>query len=170
MLKHSFLAVAALALLAACAGDGSSKNPAMKAQGSWKEIGKINEGNIDVSYDTGSLKRQGDTATLTDRKYVHKPSKESYRNTPEYKYAISQWAFQCDARNFRITQAQFFNDKGVSLAKHQYSAGQTRYETALPDSQQLVVPCSHSGLLFDETVARQVAHFLQHGRFLPTAA
>ena len=95
MLKHSFLAVAALALLAACAGDGSSKNPAMKAQGSWKEIGKINEGNIDVSYDTGSLKRQGNTATLTDRKYVHKPSKESYRNTPEYKYAISQWMFQC---------------------------------------------------------------------------
>ena len=82
----------------------------------------------------GKLKRQGDTATLTDRKYVHKPSKESYRNTPEYKYAISQWAFQCDARNFRITQAQFFNDKGVSLAKHQYSAGQTRYETALPDT------------------------------------
>ncbi|EEP66916.1 surface-adhesin E family protein [Kingella oralis] len=134
MLKHSFLAVAALALLAACAGDGSSKNPAMKAQGSWKEIGKINEGNIDVSYDTGSLKRQGNTATLTDRKYVHKPSKESYRNTPEYKYAISQWMFQCDARTYRTTQTEFFNDKGKSLAKHQYSASQTRYETALPDT------------------------------------
>ena len=36
MLKHSFLAVAVLALLAACAGDGSYKNPAMKAQGSWE--------------------------------------------------------------------------------------------------------------------------------------
>ena len=126
MQKKTLTTLLMLALLTACAGDGSSKNPAMKAQGSWKEIGKINEGNIDVSYDTGSLKRQGDTATLTDRKYVHKPSKENYRNTPEYKYAISQWAFQCDARNFRITQAQFFNDKGVSLAKHQYSAGQTR--------------------------------------------
>ena len=57
MLKHSFLALAVLTLLAACAGDGGSKNPAMKAQGSWKEIGKINDGNIDVSYDTGSLKR-----------------------------------------------------------------------------------------------------------------
>ena len=58
MLKHSFLAVAMLILLAACASDGGSKNPAMKAIGSWKEIGKINDGNIDVSYDTGSLKRQ----------------------------------------------------------------------------------------------------------------
>ena len=134
MLKHSFLAVAMLILLAACASDGGSKNPAMKAIGSWKEIGKINDGNIDVSYDTGSLKRQGNTATLTDRKYVHKPSKENYRNTPEYKYAISQWAFQCDTRNFRITQAQFFNDKGASLAKHLYSGSQTRYESALHDT------------------------------------
>ena len=134
MLKHSFLAVAMLILLAACASDGGSKNHAMKAIGSWKEIGKINDGNIDVSYDTGSLKRQDNIATLTDRKYVHKPSKENYRNTPEYKYAISQWSFQCDSRHFRVTQAQFFNDKGASLAKHQYSASQTRYESALPDT------------------------------------
>ena len=58
-----------------------------------------------------------------------------------------------------VTRFSEPNDGTVALA-----------ETALPDSQQLVVPCSHSGLLFDETVAQQVAHFLQHGRFLPTAA
>ena len=58
-----------------------------------------------------------------------------------------------------VTRFSEPNDGTVTLA-----------ETALPDSQQLVVPCSHSGLLFDETVAQQVAYFLQHGRFLPTAA
>ena len=130
-MKKPALTAAILLLLTACA---TKQPPDMRAKGSWQSIGKINDSNIEVSYDTGSISRQGSEAYIRDRKTVSSPSKESYRNTPEYKYAISQWAFQCDARNFRITQAQFFNDKGVSLAKHQYSAGQTRYETALPDT------------------------------------
>lgn len=41
-------------------------------------------------------------------------------------------------------------------------------ETALPNSQTLHVPCSHTGLLYDKATAGQVGHFLQHGRFKPT--
>ena len=58
-----------------------------------------------------------------------------------------------------VTQFAEPNDGTVALA-----------ETALPNSQQLIVPCSHSGLLFDSEVAQQVAYFLQHGRFKGTAA
>ena len=58
-----------------------------------------------------------------------------------------------------VTQFAEPNDGTVALA-----------ETALPNSQQLVVPCSHSGLLFDDKVAQQVAYFLQHGRFRETQA
>ncbi|MCG7656164.1 esterase/lipase family protein [Wielerella bovis] len=47
------------------------------------------------------------------------------------------------------------NDGTVALA-----------ETQLPESVQLVVPCGHTGLLFSEKVAKQVAYFLQNGTFL----
>lgn len=48
------------------------------------------------------------------------------------------------------------NDGTVALA-----------ETQLADSVPLVVPCGHTGLLFDAKVAQQVAHFLRHETFSP---
>ena len=46
------------------------------------------------------------------------------------------------------------NDGTVALA-----------ETHLTGSVPLRVPCGHTGLLFDKTVAKHIAYFLQHGRF-----
>lgn len=40
-------------------------------------------------------------------------------------------------------------------------------ETVLPGSLPLLLPCSHTGLLFDRNAARQTACFLSYGRFLP---
>ena len=40
------------------------------------------------------------------------------------------------------------------------------HETLLPTARDcLLLPVSHTGLLYDKTVARQVIHFLQTGRF-----
>lgn len=38
-------------------------------------------------------------------------------------------------------------------------------EAVLPHSEMLTLPCTHTGLLLDKTVARQTAYFLQHGCF-----
>ena len=62
------------------------------------------------------------------------PSKESYRDTVEYKTVISRWAFQCPAQTFRITEAQFFDHKGKTLAKQQYTAQTAPAQRIMPDT------------------------------------
>lgn len=39
------------------------------------------------------------------------------------------------------------------------------FETQLPNTDHLILPVSHTGMLFDRTVSQQVAYFLANGRF-----
>ena len=122
------------AILLALTAFATKQTPDMRAKGSWQSIGKINDSNIEVSYDTGSISRQGSEAYIRDRKTVSSPSKESYRDTVEYKTVISRWAFQCPAQTFRITEAQFFDHKGKTLAKQQYTAQTAPAQRIMPDT------------------------------------
>lgn len=128
---NKFLTAAALLLLAACATTPTT--PDARAIGQWQNIGNIKNGNIAVSYDTGSLKKQGNTATLRDRKIVKDMDDENYLDLPRYKTAISEWTFHCTNRTYRITSAKYWDGRGQLITQHQYGS-QIRPATIVADS------------------------------------
>lgn len=118
------LPAAALLLLAACAS--TPDTPDARALGQWKNIGNIKNSNIAVSYDTGSLKKQGNIALVRDRKIVKDMDDENYLDLPRYKTAISEWELNCSNRTYRITSAKYWDGRGQLVAQHQYSRTQIR--------------------------------------------
>lgn len=111
-----------LLLLAACTS--TPKDPSAKAIGSWREIGKIHQGNIAIAYDTGSLKKQGRTAGLRERKIVQKTEQENYLNLPEFKTAVSEWEFDCTKNTYRVKSSEFWDKSGKDITQQNYSAAQ----------------------------------------------
>lgn len=116
------LVVTTTLLLAACAS--APKDPSAKALGVWQEIGKIHNNNMILAYDTGSLKVQGNTISLRERKIVQKTEQENYLNLPEFKTAVSEWEFDCVKRTYRIKNAEYWDKNGKNIAQQQYSANQ----------------------------------------------
>ena len=110
-------------VLAACGSNGTSQavRNAPKGAGSWKPLGNVNNGNIVVSYDAGSLKKNGNLAWLRDRKIVINPQRERYSDTPYFKVAVSDWEFNCKNHSFRLTAVQFLDDKGKIVSQERYT-------------------------------------------------
>lgn len=122
LLKYTGICFVSL-VLAACGSSGSShlKNVPTIA-GTWHNLGSGNQGNLVVSYDSGSLRRNGDLAYLRDRKIVVNPDIERYVGTPRYKVAVSDWEFHCRNKSFRLTATQFFDERGSVLSQNRYTA------------------------------------------------
>lgn len=123
--KSLFLAACTL-FVAACGSTKStphtpSQSHALNAHGTWKSIGKLHGGNMEIAYDTGSLNVQADSILLRNRVVVRDMSKENFLNTPQYKTAVSEWEFSCAKRTYRVLQTHFFDTKKQLLAQHHYT-------------------------------------------------
>lgn len=125
-MKYLFPA-AALLILAACSSTQIPDNADTRAQGQWQSIGHISNNNIAVAYDTGSIKKQGNTATLRDRKIVKDMSEENYLDLPHYKTAIGEWEFHCANRSYRLKAARYWDGSGHAMMRHDYSIAQTPF-------------------------------------------
>ena len=136
-------------LLSACAGDGPVQSklpddPAAKALGIWKDLGDIRDGNIRAAYDTGSIKRSGDTVRLRDRKIVLKPEKESDHNTPRFQTAIGEWELDCKKRTFRLLEIHLWDENKKLVSHRKYTAAQAPARPVVPNSpalKQLELAC-----------------------------
>ena len=85
----------AAGVLAACAKPSPENKVVLDAQGSWRSVGKLHGGNMEVFYDTGSLQQQGNTVSLRSRLVVRDTDKEPYLDTPHFKIAVNEWQMNC---------------------------------------------------------------------------
>lgn len=113
-----FPAAAAALALAACSS--TPDTPDARAIGQWQSLGNIQNHNIAVSYDTGSLKKQGAAVRIRDRKIVKDTDAENYLDLPRYKTAISEWEIHCANKTYRILSAKYWDGRGEVLAQHDY--------------------------------------------------
>lgn len=128
MKNIALLAISAL-ILTACGSSGTTSSvsaaiPPMA--GSWQHLGATNNGNILVSYDTASVRKNGDFTLLRDRKIVINPALEKYINTPHYKIAVNDWEFHCRNRSYRLAATQFLDDKGKILSAARFTPVEIR--------------------------------------------
>lgn len=128
MLKNSIL-LSGLALILAACGGGSPKQvttaiPPMA--GAWQHLGATNNGNILISYDTASVRKNGDFMLLRDRKIVINPALEKYENTLRYKVAVNDWEFHCRNQSYRLAATQFLDDNGRVLLAQRFTPVEIR--------------------------------------------
>ena len=121
-IKHLGMITAALAALVLTACETTSSI----SGGSWNSIGTISNGNIKVSIDKSSIRKNGNLATFRDKKTVSKMSEERFANTPAYKTAVSEWEIHCTSKTYRLTALQLTNDRGQVVANHRYTATDVR--------------------------------------------
>lgn len=124
MFKQTALIFSTALLLCACAGNStqSAIKNAPKVAGSWQNLGSISNGNIIVSYDAGSLTKNGELVRMRDRKIVVNPNEERYVGTPRsYKVAVSDWEFNCRNRSYRLTAVQFLDERGNIVSQENYA-------------------------------------------------
>lgn len=123
MLKHITFTLTTALLLTACAGNStqSAIKNAPKVAGSWQNLGSISNGNIIVSYDAGSLKKNKELVQMRDRKIVVNPNEERYTGTPRYKVAVSDWEFNCRNRSYRLIAVQFLDERGNIVSQESYA-------------------------------------------------
>ena len=124
----------AAGVLAACAKPSPENKVVLDAQGSWRSVGKLHGGNMEVFYDTGSLQKQGNTVSLRSRLVVRDTDKEPYLETPHFKIAVNEWQMNCRGNTVRVTSSHFFDSKKQLLAKHEYSAQDTAAAKPQPDT------------------------------------
>lgn len=111
----------ALALfLTACASSGNSGG------GNWQSIGTTSNGNIKVSVDKSSIKKNGQLVTFRDRKVISKLSEEQFANTPAYKTALAEWEIHCGNKTYRLTALQLQNEHGKTVTHERYTATNLR--------------------------------------------
>lgn len=128
ILKNIVLLSLLTAFLTAC---GTSASPNISSAippmaGSWKHLGATNNGNILVSYDTASIRKNGDFTLLRDRKIVINPALEKFTNTPHYKIAVNDWEFHCRNRSYRLAATQFLDEKGKIVSAQRFTPVQIR--------------------------------------------
>ncbi|WP_416191630.1 surface-adhesin E family protein [Neisseria sp. CCUG12390] len=118
---YRFGMAASLALfLAACASSGSS------GSGNWQSIGTTSNGNIKVSVDKSSIKKNGQLVTFRDRKVISKLSEEQFANTPAYKTALADWEIHCTNKTYRLTALQLLDERGQTVTNQRYTATNLR--------------------------------------------
>lgn len=119
-----------LLLLAACSTTAPKPKYSTQSEpntkGSWKTIGRIHEGNIEIAYDTQSIERVGDIAYVRDRKIVRDQKIEAYHTLPSYKTAIAKWAFYCNQHTFRLENVVFWDNQKQIIAQLTYAANNMR--------------------------------------------
>ncbi|MCP1660067.1 YgdI/YgdR family lipoprotein [Neisseria perflava] len=118
-LLTSGVAVSLAFFLAACASSGDKG-------GNWQNIGTTSNGNIKVSMDKSSIKKNGSLVTFRDKKVISKPSEERFVNTPVYKTAIGEWEIHCVNKTYRLTALQLINDRGQTVSNEKYTAANLR--------------------------------------------
>lgn len=124
MLKHFALIIGSALILTACASSNSTQSAiknAPKVAGSWQNLGSISNGNIIVSYDASSLKKNKELVQMRDRKIVVNPNEERYIDTLRYKVAVSDWEFNCRNRSYRLTAVQFLDERGKIVSQENYA-------------------------------------------------
>lgn len=114
-------------LLTACAGNKVPDYKAPTMNGTWKDIGRIHQNNIVVSYETSSVRKVGETGYLRGRKIVIDPRKEAYEDTPRYKIAVGDWEFHCKNRTYRLASLQFLDERGVLIKQVDFTPTQIRH-------------------------------------------
>ncbi|ULJ69530.1 hypothetical protein MIS45_01300 [Wielerella bovis] len=129
-MKSTLTLIATALLLSAC---GSTHSP-VAAKGSWTSVGKIQNGEIEVAYDTDSIVRQSQIVRLTDRKVVLDPQKTRFTQTPPYKAAITDWEFDCSKRTNRPLNTRFYDKNGTLLAQHGYTRSQVAPQAIAPNT------------------------------------
>lgn len=127
-MKNIVLLAIVSVVLTACGSSGksgvSSAIPPMA--GSWQHLGATNNGNVLVSYDTASIRKNGDFTLLRDRKIVVNPALEKYADTPRYKIAVNDWEFHCRNRSYRLAATQFLDEKGTILSAQRFTPVEIR--------------------------------------------
>lgn len=120
-MKNSILLASLAVVLAACGGGGAKKvtTSIPPMAGSWQHLGATHNGNVLISYDTASVRKNGDFMLLRDRKIVVNPALEKYDDkTPRYKIAVNDWEFHCRNQSYRLAATQFLDESGkILLAK-----------------------------------------------------
>ncbi|MDO5070563.1 MAG: hypothetical protein Q4D78_10325 [Neisseria zoodegmatis] len=122
-----FRRVAAVSLalsIAACSTVDSPTGPSVS--GNWSSLGTTSNGNIKVSIDKNSIRKNGNLVTFRDRKVVVKPGSHNYANTPQYKTAIGTWEIHCTNKTYRLTALQLLDEKGTVVANETYTAAGLR--------------------------------------------
>jgi hypothetical protein len=128
MLKNSILLASLAVVLAACGGSGAKKVTANipPMAGAWQHLGATNNGNVLISYDTASVRKNGDFMLLRDRKIVVNPALEKYTNTPRYKVAVNDWEFHCRNQSYRLAATQFLDENGKILLAQRFTPVEIR--------------------------------------------
>ncbi|MDO4434206.1 MAG: hypothetical protein Q4B82_06470 [Alysiella sp.] len=125
----------AVLVLAACATtDSTPKDPSAQAIGIWQALGNINNNNIAVSYDTESIQKQRQIATLRTRSIVQDTERESYLDSPKFKTAVGEWELDCEKRQYRLKSMAFWDKNGKPITQQNYTASQVRAEKIVSDS------------------------------------
>lgn len=131
----------ALFLTACGTTQSSQSNPAnppvsqlLNAKGKWQSLGKISNGNMEVSYDTGSLHVTQGIIQIRSRTVVRDMEKENFINTPDYKTAVGEWEMVCAKQTYRLQSMSFFDVKRNVLAQHSYTHQQTPPMPIQPNS------------------------------------
>lgn len=102
------------AFLAACASSGNSTQ--------WQNIGSTSNGNIKISVDKSSIRKNGVLVSFKDRKVVSKPAQERFTDTPAYKTALGEWEIHCANKTYRLVSLQLLNERGQNIFNQRYSA------------------------------------------------
>lgn len=131
MLKKSYSYIILITLLTAC--QISNQNQTTPSS-DWKTIGKINNNNIIIAYDTRSFKIEQNIIRLTDKKTVVNMDKESYLDTPKFKTSIGEWEFDCLNRTYRLHNVKFWDNKGQLQAEYTFTPQQTKPSAIISNS------------------------------------
>lgn len=92
----------------------------------WENIGTISNGNIKVSINKNSIKRNGNIVSFQDKKVVSNLRAERFVNTPTYKTAIADWEIHCKNKTYRLTTIRLFDERNTAVTHQSYTATDIR--------------------------------------------
>ncbi|MBP8813859.1 hypothetical protein LH425_08830 [Laribacter hongkongensis] len=134
------------------AGCASQTAPGGKAPGTrpgpqdaeWKNLGVTPNGNVMNEIDMLSVKKSGQQVTFRDRKTIFNLKKENFGDTPRHKQSVNTWQIDCQARTYRLTAMQLFDENGRQIGSYSYNDRQIKPAAIIPNSaswQQMQVVC-----------------------------
>jgi len=114
--------------------------------GDWESIGTISNGNIKVTLDKNSIKKNGVLATFRDKKTVSKLKEERFVNTPAYKTAIGSWEIHCSNKTYRLAALQLMDEHGRVISNQSYTPTSIRPMSVMSGTiteKQYETVCGH---------------------------
>ena len=153
----------AAGLLAACAKPSPENKVVLDAQGSWRSVGKLHGGNMEVFYDTGSLQKQGNTVSLRSRLVVRDMDKEPYLDTPHFKIAVNEWQHRaCNEQPFLRQQKTVAGQTRIRRSGHGRRETAARHARTIPLAGSLQRrKITVGSTAYRRRIRKQPAHFTQ---------